>query len=97
MEIIAIERKAFEQMLQEMQLLTARVESLARKCEDRRRWKWMDGDEVCQLLRLSPRSLQELRSRHKIGYAQIGRKFYSRPEEVELVLRQSGKYINQQK
>ena len=94
MEIIAIERKAFEQLLQEMQLLTARVETLARKCEDRKRRKWIDGDEVCELLRLSPRSLQELRSKHRIGYAQIGRKFYYRPEEVELVLRQLGKYIN---
>lgn len=94
MEIIAIERKAFEQLLQEMQLLTARVETLVRKCEDRKRRKWIDGDEVCELLRLSPRSLQELRSKHRIGYVQIGRKFYYRPEEVELVLRQSGKYIN---
>lgn len=93
MEIIAIERKAFEQLLQEMQLLTARVETLARKCEDRKRRKWIDGDEVCELLRLSPRSLQELRSKHRIGYVQIGRKFYYRPEEVELVLRQSGRYI----
>lgn len=94
MEIIMIERKAFEQLLQEMQLLTARVETLARKCEDRKRRKWIDGDEVCELLRLSPRSLQELRSKHRIGYAQIGRKFYYRSEEVELVLRQLGKYIN---
>ena len=33
-----------------------------------------------------------MRSKHKICYAQLGRKFYYRPEEVELVIRQSGKY-----
>ena len=27
-----------------------------------------------------------MRSKHKICYAQLGRKFYYRPEEVELVI-----------
>ena len=94
MEVITIERNAWEQLLQEMQVLTARVEMLSRKCQDRKLSKWIDNDEVCELLRISPRTLQELRSKHRIGYAQRGRKFYYRPEEVELVSRQQGLYIN---
>ena len=94
MEVITIERNAWEQLLQEMQVLTARVEMLSRKCQDRKLSKWIDNDEVCELLRISPRTLQELRSKHRIGYAQIVRKFYYRPEEVELVSRQQGLYIN---
>ena len=94
MEVITIEKSAWEQLLQEMQVLTARVELLSRRCQDRKLSKWLDNDEVCELLRISPRSLQELRQRHRIGYAQIGRKFYYRPEEVELVSRQQGLYIN---
>lgn len=94
MEVITIEKRTWEQLLQEMQLLTARVEMLFRKCQDRKLSKWLDSDEVCELLRISPRTLQELRSKHRIGYAQIGRKFYYRPEEVELVSRQQGLYIN---
>lgn len=94
MEVITIERQAFEQLLQEMQLLTARVEMLSRKCQDKKLSKWISNVDVCELLRISPRTLQELRYKHKISYAQIGRKFYYRPEEVELVLRQSGTYIN---
>ena len=77
-----------------MQLLTARVETLSRRCQDRKLSKWITNEVVCELLRISPRSLQELRYKHRISYAQIGRKFYYRPEEVELVLRQSGTYIN---
>lgn len=94
MEVITIEKRAFEQLLQEMQLLTARVETLSRRCQDRKLSKWITNEEVCELLRISPRSLQELRYRHKISYAHIGHKFYYRPEEVELVQRQSGVYIN---
>ena len=94
MEVITIEKRTWEQLLQEMQVLTARVELLAHKCKDRKLSKWLDNDEVCDLLCISSRSLQELRRKHKIGYAQMGRKFYYRPEEVELVSRQQGHYIN---
>lgn len=94
MEVITIEKRTWEQLLQEMQVLTARVEMLSRKYQDRKLSKWLDSDEVCELLRISPRTLQELRSKHRIGYAQIGCKFYYRPEEVELVSRQQGVYIN---
>ncbi len=93
-EVITIERRAFEQMLEDMQLLTARVETLSRKCQDRKLSKWITNEDVCELLRISPRSLQELRYKHKIAYTQIGRKFYYRPEEVELVQHQSGTYTN---
>ena len=94
MEVITIEKSTWEQLLQEMQLLTARVEMLSRKCQDRKLSKWLDGEEVCDLLRISSRSLQELRSKHCIGYAQIGHKFMYRPDEVELVKKQLSTYFN---
>lgn len=92
MDIVVIERKAFEQLLEEARRLTERVELLSRKCQDKRLQKWLTGEEVCAILKISQRSLQTMRSKHKICYAQMGRKFYYRPEEVELVIRQSGKY-----
>ena len=92
MDIIVIEKKAFEQLLEETQRLAERVELLSRKCQDKRLQKWLTGEEVCAILKISQRSLQTMRSKHKICYYQLGRKFYYRPEEVELVIRQSGKY-----
>lgn len=92
MEIIAIEKEAFETLLSESQRLARQVEILSQKCKDKRLQKWLTGEEVCDILKISQRSLQLLRSKHKICYAQMGRKFYYRPEEVELVIKQSGKY-----
>lgn len=92
MEVIVIEKKAFDALLAETRQLARQVELLSRKCQDKRIQKWLTSEDVCELLKISQRSLQTLRSRHKIGYAQMGRKFYYRPEEVELVIRQSGKY-----
>ena len=94
MDIVILEKSAFEQLLAEARQLAQRVESLSRKCQDKRFQKWLTGEEVCAILKISQRSLQTLRSKHKICYAQLGRKFYYRPEEVELVIRQSGKYHN---
>ena len=92
MDIVVLEKKAFEQLIDEMRKLTQRVDLLSRKCQDKRLQKWLTGEEVCSILKICPRSLQTMRSKHKICYAQMGRKFYYRPEEVELVIKQSGKY-----
>lgn len=94
MEIIVIEKKAFETLLSESQQLARQVEILSQKCQDKRLQKWLTGEDVCDILKISQRTLQTMRSRHKICYAQLGRKFYYRPEEVELVIKQSGKYYN---
>ena len=94
MEIIAIEKEAFEALLSETQRLTRLVEVLSLKCQDKRLQKWLTGEEVCDILKISQRSLPIRRSKHKICYAQMGRKFYYRPEEVDLVIKQSGKYHN---
>ena len=92
MDIVVLEKKAFEQLLSEVRQLTQRVEQLSRKCQDKQFQKWLTGEEVCAILKISQRSLQTMRSKHRICYAQLGRKYYYRPEEVELVIKQSGKY-----
>lgn len=94
MEVIVIEKKTFETLLSETQRLARQVEVLSQKCQDKRFQKWLTGEDVCDILKISQRTLQTMRSRHKICYAQLGRKFYYRPEEVELVIKQSGKYHN---
>ena len=94
MEIVVIEKQTFEQLLSEMRQLASRVELLERKSKDRRLSKWLNGEDVCELLHISERTLQTLRSLHKIGYAQIGHKFMYRPDEVELVKKQLSTYFN---
>ena len=37
-------------------------------------------------LRISPRTLQSLRDRRLIGYSQMNRRFYYRPEEVRRLI-----------
>ena len=75
MEIVIIEKTAFEMLIAGVKALEDRVRTLAEKGGDRRLAEWMD-----------PKTLQALRDRHGIAYSQIGRKFYYKPEDVERLL-----------
>lgn len=83
MEIVIIERKAFEAFMAEVSALTEKVNRLCARGTERQLKKWMDGEEVCRLLHLSPRTLQGMRDRGTVACSQIGRKFYYRTEDVE--------------
>ena len=79
MEIVSIEKKTFEMMLASFNALSEKVAALRRKSDGGRL-------EVCGQLRISPRTLQSLRDRRLIGYSQINRRFYYRPEEVRRLI-----------
>ena len=95
MEIIVLEKKTFEMLMQNIVSLTGRVKYLSRKAKDKHLQRWLDGQEVCELLRISPRHLQMLRNKHRIGYAQINRKYYYRPEKIERFIKENGIYVKE--
>lgn len=89
MEIVIVEKKTFEALLSGVETLTGKVGALCRRCNDKQMQKWLDGQEVCRLMRISPRTLQTLRDNRMIAFAQVSRKFYYRPEEVERLLKEA--------
>lgn len=86
MEIVSIEKKAFEALLSGVDTLTEKVNALHHRCNDKKMSNWLDGQDVCHLLHISQRTLQTLRDNRLIGFSQINRKFYYKPEEVERLL-----------
>ena len=86
MEIVIIEKKAFEALLSGVGALTEKVSALHERCNDKRMSNWLDGENVCRLLHISPSTLQALRDNRLIGFSQINRKFYYKPDEVERLL-----------
>ena len=89
MEVVIIERKTFEALMADVSSLTEKVNRLCGRESDRRMTKWMDNEEVCRLLRLSPRTLQTMRDKGLIACSQIGKKFYYRREDVESLVTNS--------
>lgn len=86
MEIVIIEKKTFEELLSGVNTLTEKVNSLHHRCNEKAMSNWLDGEEVCRQLKISIRTLQKLRDNRLIGYSQINRKFYYKPQEVERLL-----------
>ena len=43
---------------------------------------WLTGDEICKLLRVSKRTLQNYRDQRVIPFSQIGRKIYYKYSDI---------------
>ena len=84
MEIISIEKKTFEEMVSKFDNLVAKAEALC--FEDKKMSGWMDSQDVCVLLNISPRTLQTLRDSGRLAYSQINHKTYYRPEDVQRIV-----------
>ena len=86
MEIVNIEAKTFEAMLSKFEGFAKSMEHLFSLHSDRELSEWMDNQDVCFLLKISPRTLQTLRDNGTLAYSQISHKTYYKPEDVKKIL-----------
>lgn len=86
MEIVNIDAKLFEKMLSKFEGFADRMETLCRVHADKEINDWLDNQDVCLLLSISPRTLQTLRDNGSIGFSKINRKVYYKPEDVEKII-----------
>jgi DNA-binding transcriptional MerR regulator len=59
---------------------------MADRGTDTKLGEWLDNQDVCQMLNISPRTLQTLRDNGTLAFSQINRKVYYKPEDVERIL-----------
>ena len=85
MEVVVIEKATFERMLSGFEIFAEKVERLCREQEDLGEKEWLDSDDVCRLLCISPRTLQTMRENGTLAYTKISHKVYYRPEDVKAV------------
>jgi hypothetical protein len=86
MEVVNIEAGTFEAMLSKFEGFAKRMEYLCRLHGDRDISEWVDNQDVCLLLNISPRTLQTLRDNGTLAYTQISHKMYYKPGDVEKIL-----------
>ena len=96
MEVISIERSTYEELLTSFNSFVAQMRALADRGTDKgffeskankfERGDWLDNQDVCQMLNISPRTLQTLRDNGTLAYSQINRKVYYKLEDVEGIL-----------
>lgn len=86
MEIINVDSQAWEMMMAKLDAFAQRVETLCKNSEDKSLKKWLDNQDVCEILDISKRTLQTYRDNGTLAFSQIGHKMFYSPEDVEQVI-----------
>ena len=87
MDIVAIESKTFEQIKERFKDFSRQVKDLCGNNQDKE--QWLSNGDICNLLQISPRTLQAYRDNGILPYSQIGRKCYYRVSDIESLISQS--------
>jgi excisionase family DNA binding protein len=87
MQVITIESEAFKK-------LTDSIEEIKTKLSENQKntplsETWLDNQEVCKLLYISPRTLQSYRDNGKIPFSQQGSKIYYKASDIDEFLENS--------
>ena len=86
MEVISIERSTYEELLTSFNSFVIKMKEMVSRGNDKGLGDWLDNQDVCQMLNISPRTLQTLRDNGTLAYSQINRKVYYKLEDVEGIL-----------
>ena len=86
MEVISIERSTYEELLTSFNSFVSQMRAMADRGTDKKLGEWLDNQDVCQMLNISPRTLQTLRDNGTLAYSQINRKLFYKPVDVESIL-----------
>lgn len=82
MDIIGIETATYEKTIKEIENFLDSVQLLIQEISQKQKSEWLDNQEVCLLLKISPRTLQNLRDTGQISYSQLERKIYYKKEDI---------------
>ena len=86
MEIVSIERKTFEELVAKFDRFVRRMDAICHRHGEKKMSEWMDNQDVCRMLNISPRTLQTLRDNGTLAYTQISHKTYYKPEDVMAIV-----------
>lgn len=73
-------------MVAKFEAYVRKVDELCRSNGEKRMGDWLDNQDVCRMLNISPRTLQTLRDNGTLAFSQICHKTYYKPEDVERIV-----------
>ena len=85
-EIVCIDKQTFEELRERFCKLEEKVTRICRPVEDLGLKKWLDNQEVCEVLRISKKTLQVYRDKGILPYSRIKHKIFFKTEDVHKLL-----------
>ena len=87
MEVIAIQKSAFNGMTNELKALLELTENATRKYTPIfKEEKWLDNQEVCLMMNITKRTLQTYKDKGLLPYSKLNRKNYYKRSDVQALL-----------
>ncbi len=83
MEIVIIEKKAFEDFLQTVEYFISRITSMDARTEDKQPEQWLDTADVCAGLQIDRRTVYSLREQGKLPFSQFQHRVYYKAKDVK--------------
>lgn len=89
MEFIGVDIKLFDSLEADLNSLANEACKISQDVDYATQKKWLDSQDVCQILNVSFRTLQYYREKGEIPFTRLERKIYYKSEDVEDFLRRS--------
>ncbi len=87
MEIINIETSTYDLLISYIERVIDKVEQTCKLTQNKGLEDWLDNQEVCTILNISPRALQYYRERELISFSKIEKKIFYKGSEVNEFLK----------
>jgi len=81
--------KVLDALVRRVETIEEQAGRLYNEQKDLRLKNWFDNQDVCQILNISKRTLQNYRERGLLPYCRIEHKILYKPEDVERLLERS--------
>ena len=76
-------------LIDKIEGLSMEMKEMANKAINPMKERWIDNDEACSLLRVSPRTLQNYRDKGVLPYSMIRGKVFFKASDIEAVLEEN--------
>ena len=83
MEVITVDSKAYQNLIEKIEKIADYVVNQNRKVENPEQEIWLDSQEVANLLRISTKTLQRLRKENLISYSILRGRCLYKLSEIE--------------
>ena len=87
MEIICIDKQTFEELRVRFCEFEERLTRVCCPVEDLGLKNWLDNQDVCEVLRISKKTLQVYRAKGILPFSRIKNKLFYKPEDIRRLLK----------
>ena len=93
MDVMTIESDAFNKIIGRMDNIENRIAEILQESQYPLNERWLDNQQVCDLLMISKRLLQSYRDEKKIPFSQINHKIYYKASDIQKFLAKNYKPV----